>query len=208
MPLIHPATQKKIAGFIPMGSMMVIPQPLNSHLKTIANQKPLLTASLLVNTTVASQIRNFTFGAVKHPLEELLFERENMYDEVMFRFFRTCIDDTSAGVVSQFSDSIRKGEMLSSDGRYSYTNNMSRVSVPILIMAGASDGFVTEEVMKGSYDRVSSKDKSMLIFSKANGYSADYGHCDLILGKNSEKDVYPPILQWLDKRTAKRFWKF
>ncbi len=197
--------QDNIAGFIPISSMMVISQPLNPHLKSIADQKPLLTASLLVNSTVASQLRNLTFGTVKHPMEELLFKRENMYDEVMFRFFRTCIDDTSAGVVSQFSDSIRKGEMLSSDRKYSYTDNMSLVNVPILIMVGASDGFVTEKVMRDSYDMVSSKDKNIIIFSKAHGYSTDYGHCDLILGKNSEKEVYPVILEWLDKRAAKKW---
>lgn len=195
-----------IAGFIPLGSMMVIPRPLTPHLKTIANQKPLLAASLLVNTTIASQFRNFTFGTIKHPIEELMFERENMRDEVVVRFFRKCIDDTSAGVVTQFSDSIRKGEMMSSDRRYSYTDNMHRIIVPILIMGGSKDGFVDAEALKDSYDMVSSRDKTVVIASKANGYSTDYGHCDLILGKDSEKEVYPLILNWLDKRTMRKSW--
>jgi len=196
--------QEKIAGFIPVGSMMVVPQPLTPHLEKIANQKQLLKASLLVNTTLASQVSNFTLGAVKSPIEELLLKRENMYDEVVFRFFRTCIDDTSPGVVGQYSDSIRKGEMLSYDGRYSYTDNMRRVTVPTLFISGGSDGFVSEEIMKKCYDAVSSKDKQIIIFSKANGYSMDYGHSDVIVGKNSGKDVYPEILTWLDKRAPVR----
>ena len=69
-------------------------------------------------------------------------------------------------------------------------------------MGGNTDGFVTEEGLRSIYDSVSSKDKTVKIFSQANGYSADYGHCDLILGRNSEKDVYPVILNWLNERTA------
>jgi len=193
--------QSDIAGFIPISSMMVIPQLLSPHLKTIANQKPLLTASLLINTTVASQLRNFTLGTVKHPIEELLFERENMDMDVMFRFFRVCIDDTSAGVVAQFSDSIRVGSIISSDRKYNYADNMRRINVPILIMGGSADGFVNKEALMAPYIRVSSRDKNIIIFSKENGYSTDYGHCDLLLGKNSEKEVYPVILEWLDERT-------
>lgn len=199
--------QDDVAGFIPLGSMMVMPQPLTPHLKRIASQKPLLTASLIVNTTVASQFRNFTFGAVKNPIEDLLFEKENMRDELVVRFFRKCIDDTSAGVVTQFSDSIREGEMMSSDRRYSYTGNMGRIKVPILLMGGSADGFVKEGELRAAYDKVSSRDKSVVIASKANGYSTDYGHCDLILGKNSESEVYPVILGWLDERTRARWWK-
>jgi polyhydroxyalkanoate synthase len=192
--------QEDIAGFIPISSMMLIEQPLTPHLKRIASQKPLLTASLLVNSTVASQARNFTLGTVKHPIEDMLFKRENMYTDVMYRFFRLCIDDTSAGVVTQFSDSIRKGSILSHDGKYNYTANMYRIKVPIMVMGGGADEFADETVLKKSFGRVTSRDKSIVVFSKEKGYSVDYGHCDLILGKNSKKEVYPVILSWLDKR--------
>jgi len=196
--------QDNIAGFMPLGSMMFMPRPLTPHLKRIANQKPLLTASLIVNTTVASQFRNFTFGAVKNPIEKLLFESANMSDSVLVRFFRRCIDDTAAGVVMQFSDSIRNGEMLSVDRRYSYTGNLHRITVPILIMGGSKDGFVDAEALKNAYDSVASRDKSLVIASVENGYTADYGHCDLVIGKNVAQDVYPAILNWLNERTVKK----
>lgn len=195
-------TQNEIAGFIPIGSMMVISQPLSPHLETIANQKPLMAASLLINTTVASQLRNFTLGTVKNPIEDLLIKRENMYNDVIFRFFRVAIDDTSPGVVSQFSDSIKEGNIISSDTSYNYTDNMYLIRVPILVMGGGADGFVTEKSLRDSFEAVSSKDKHIVIFSRSYGYSTDYGHCDLVLGKNSEKEVYPVILNWLDERAA------
>ncbi|MBN1872072.1 MAG: trehalose-phosphatase [Candidatus Omnitrophica bacterium] len=195
--------QDDIAGFIPVGSMIIIPDPLTPHLRRIASQKPILTASLIVNTTVASQVRNYTLGAVKNPIEELLFERDNMYNDVVFRLFREAIDDTSAGVVGQFSDSIKRGAFLSADLTHNYTEDLSKITVPILIIGGSNDGFVTKKVLRDSYDIVSSKDKSIFIFSKGYGFSTNYGHCDVLLGKNAEVEVYPVILSWLDKRSLK-----
>jgi len=191
-----------IAGFVSIGSMMVITQPLSTGLKMIANQKPLLTASLLINTTAASQFRNFTLGTVKNPIEELLMDEENMEKGVINKFFNMAIDDTSPGVVAQFSDSIKTGKMVSSDTSYSYTANLPLITTPILILGGNKDGFVSEEGLGKTYIMVGSEDKKLVIFSKSNGYSTNYGHCDLVLGKNSEQEVYPVILNWLNERTA------
>ena len=193
--------QSDIAGFIPVGSMMFVQQPLTPGLKMIADQKPLLTASLLINTSMASQFRNITLGAMKSPIEDLLMKRENMENKVVFRFFNEAIDDTSPGVVAQFSNSIRLGKMVSSDGKFDYAGALGRINVPVLMLVGSADGFVSEGALKQAFDNVSSKDKAVTVFSQANGYSTDYGHCDLILGKDSEKEVYPVILNWLNQRT-------
>jgi len=192
-----------IAGFIALASMMVVPRELNAQLNTIANQKPILNASLLINSTVASQLRNFTFGAVSHPIENLLFNEENMRQKTLYRFFRICIDDTSSGVVTQFSDSIRLGSIFSADRRYNYTNHIWKVDTPILIAGGKADRFVGERELGLCYEMLSSADKDIIIFSEENGYCADYGHCDLILGKNSESEIYPAILAWLDERVSR-----
>ncbi len=194
--------QDEVAGFIPIGTMMFVRHPLNPALEMVSKQRPLLTTSLLINSGVASQLRSFTLGAVKNPIEELLLKRENMDERAVSRFFRLAIDDTSSGVVRQFSNSIRTGKMLSNDGRFNYADALCIVKTPLLIMGGNADGFVTEDGLRSIYNSVSSTDKGIVIFSQANGYSADYGHCDLILGRNSEKEVYPVILNWLDARTA------
>ncbi len=194
--------RNNVAGFISLSSMMTIPKPINPQLEAAANERQLLTASLLLNATIASQLRNYTLGNIKIPIEELLMNKGNMETDVIYRFFRVAIDDTSPGIMTQFADSLKAGKMLSNDGKINYTDSMNLVKVPILIAGGGRDGFVTEKGLRGTYDAISSSDKSIVIFSKSNGYSADYGHCDLILGKDSERDVYPVILKWLDARVG------
>ncbi len=196
--------QDDIAGFIPIGSMMIIPKPLTPHLKRIAEQEPLLKASLIINTRTAAQLRSYTLGAVKYPIEELLLKRENMDEGIIYRLFRDCISDTSAGVVSQFADSIREGNILSADKKYNYTARMDEIHVPVLILGGGDDAFVSREGLLECYEALSSRDKSIVICSKDTGYSADYGHCDLLLGKKSAEEVYPAILDWLDERAEEK----
>ncbi|MBL7170451.1 MAG: alpha/beta fold hydrolase [Candidatus Omnitrophica bacterium] len=196
--------QDDIAGFIPIGSMMLIPKPLTPHLKKIADQESLLRASLIINTRTAAQLRTYSLNKVKYPIEELLLNRENMDDGIIYRLFRNCVSDTSSGVVSQFANSIRQGSILSSDKSYNYSANINHITVPILILSGGADPFVSEDTLREYYKKVSSRDKEIIICSKDTGYSADYGHCDLLLGKKSKDEIYPVILNWLDERTEEK----
>jgi pimeloyl-ACP methyl ester carboxylesterase len=189
-----------VAGFISLSTMMIIEKPLNPHLEVAAHERQLLTASLLFNAAVAAQIRNYSLGTIKIPIEELLMNKDNMERDVIYRFFRVVIEDASPGIMTQFANSLEAGKMVSSDGKFNYTDSMGLVKVPMLVAGGSADGFVTEKGLGDTYEAVSSGDKSLVIFSKANGYSVDYGHCDIILGKNSQKEVYPVILKWLDER--------
>ena len=110
------------------------------------------------------------------------------------------MDDTSPGVIKQYSNMIISGEFMSVDKKEDYTKKLHLIRVPMLIIAGRGDEMATVETMQYLYDNISSKDKELHVFSKKNGYSADYGHCDLILGKNSKEEVYSYIYDWLKKR--------
>jgi len=47
---------------------------------------------------------------------------------------------------------------------------------------------------------VGSTDVAFREFSRRAGYSADYSHLDLNLGKNAKEEVYPVIYEWLKER--------
>jgi alpha-beta hydrolase superfamily lysophospholipase len=193
----------RVAGFISLSSMVVIPRPLDPRLEAAACEKQLLTAALLLNATIAAQLRNYTHGTIKSPIEELLMNKGNMEKAVVSSFFRAAVDDTSPGIMDQFAASLRAGRMLSADGKFDYTGAMHLVKTPILVAGGSADSIVAERGLKSTYEAVSSPDKSIVVFSKAGGYSTDYGHCDLILGRNSAEEVYPVLLRWLDERAAR-----
>jgi len=190
---------RNIKNFVAVGSMINVKQPPNKMMDMIASQKPITNASLLINTTVAYQLRNLTLGTIKLPWENLFYNKENMDDITAIKMFRFTIDDTAPGVISQFSDMIKSGDFISVNKNFNYTKNLNRITLPVLLIAGSNDKMGTVETATYAFEHISSKNKQLHIFSKLNGYSADYGHCDLILGKKSKEEIYPYIYNWLIK---------
>jgi pimeloyl-ACP methyl ester carboxylesterase len=84
---------------------------------------------------------------------------------------------------------------------YSYTENLSRFSTPLLIIAGGQDKMAPKTDMLYVRDHVGSTDVTYLEFSKDAGYHADYGHLDLNIGMRVREDVYPKIYDWLVKQS-------
>jgi pimeloyl-ACP methyl ester carboxylesterase len=86
---------------------------------------------------------------------------------------------------------------------YSYTQNLSRFTAPLLVIAGGSDKMAPKADMQYVKNHVGSTDVSYLEFSKEAGYRADYGHLDLNIGIHAREEVYPKIYDWLKGRTSK-----
>jgi hypothetical protein len=45
-----------------------------------------------------------------------------------------------------------------------------------------------------------SADKTLMRFGRAEGHVADYGHCDLVWSRYAPKEIFPPLIDWLDAR--------
>ncbi len=128
---------------------------------------------------------------------DLLFNPSNMDPKATAKFFRDVISDTAANVLRQFLHSAAKNDFLSFDGEYSYARNHYRADRPILCIAGANDNLVSPNNVLAVFKRLSSKDKTYILLSRNNGFSADYGHADIVVGKKARFEVYPIIDLWL-----------
>ena len=80
---------------------------------------------------------------------------------------------------------------------YDYKDNLTKFIHPLLAIAGGADKEAPPEEVLQTMKRVGSTDKIAHVFSKTNGYIADYGHLDLNLGKKVKEEVYPVIAEWL-----------
>ncbi len=89
------------------------------------------------------------------------------------------------------------------DKQNAYCKGLEKITVSTLFAAGLVDNFSGIVNMDEAYRRFSSVDKTRLIFLEANGYSTEYGHMDLILGKAAPAEVYPEIARWLKERSQR-----
>lgn len=124
-----------------------------------------------------------------------LFNPENTKPETAKRSVGVASEiTTSNSLWFQFGKFVETGEFTDPAGR-PYLEGLPECRIPLLIMAGAGDSFTPVEAVTDPCG--SCPNMECLTLGKTTGFSADYGHLDLIIGKRVEEEVYPLILKRL-----------
>jgi len=84
------------------------------------------------------------------------------------------------------------------EGMLDYYDHLDRITAPLQLIAGAGDGLTPPADIQFVFDRVSSEDKEFLLCGRENGFSADYGHIDMVLGTRAPVEVFPHIARWIE----------
>jgi esterase/lipase len=83
------------------------------------------------------------------------------------------------------------GDWVDPQTLYDYTAHLSKITVPLLAIAGDQDTSDPKDDILYSYEHVSSTMKTFVNISS-------YGHMDIITGDDANVRVFPHIIQWLD----------
>ena len=89
--------------------------------------------------------------------------------------------------------------MLSADRKTDYAALLGRVKTPTLLVAGEGDIMSDIPSTELMYRALGSPDKDLMEFGKSHGQVADYGHCDLVWSRHAPREVFPRLIDWLDK---------
>jgi polyhydroxyalkanoate synthase len=130
----------------------------------------------------------------------LFYYKENTEPEVEHALRSVSTNNESPNVFKQFANGIKTGEIQSLDGNTSYTANIKNITVPVFLIAGRRDHLGTPMIVRQVYDNIGSSDKTILVAGRAEGMNEDYGHVDLVMGTNTDKDINVPIANWLNER--------
>eukprot|EP01064_Diplonema_japonicum_P003792 TRINITY_DN1248_c0_g3_i1.p1 TRINITY_DN1248_c0_g3~~TRINITY_DN1248_c0_g3_i1.p1 ORF type:complete len:1153 (+),score=332.37 TRINITY_DN1248_c0_g3_i1:63-3521(+) len=91
---------------------------------------------------------------------------------------------------------VRKGHLVNCDGKEVYMQNMANLDLPILFISGAENECFLPEATKRTYE-------NLCTAYGPDNYSRKviegYGHIDCIFGRNAHVDVFPHILEHLNK---------
>jgi len=131
--------------------------------------------------------------------DELLYNSKNIEPTARRQMLREIVSPLSRGEVRQIGTSRADGEFRSADGQTTYRLALGEVEVPLLFLAGRADHLGTPDRVRAYYDAVGSPHKELIVLSRANGYTADYGHLDLGVGDHAIDDVYPEIAEWFER---------
>jgi pimeloyl-ACP methyl ester carboxylesterase len=189
---------ERIANFVGMGSTII---------QATTPQRDMLQANLGIRTllTVASAGRlgrplTYLRPPGMDAIDRFYYTTENVDRGTISKFYGYALEDPGPGALRQFAPYLRYGHLLSADRRIDYSARLGEVSVPTLMVAGARDLISDVPSTRMTFDALGGADKTLVVFSKANGHIADYGHCDLAWSRYAPREVFPVVIEWLDRR--------
>jgi predicted alpha/beta hydrolase len=136
-------------------------------------------------------------GIPPWPIGPYLANADNMEPQVIRQAIANVTADVLGGVGRQFQRWVLSGRFDGEDG-FDYRAAMKSVTIPVLLMAGLKDllappasVLAAKELLGGTVEYV--------LLARSHGFSADYGHGDLTLGKNAPDEVFPRVAEFLER---------
>ncbi len=133
-------------------------------------------------------------------VDALLMDEDNVSADARKQMYRSIVSPMSRGELHQLRSMMAGGEFRSDDGAVDYAAALSDLHTPLLVIAGRGDRVAPPDRVKPYYDLAGSSDKKLVIASRANGFTHDYGHLDLAAGDTAGDEIHPLIIDWLDGR--------
>jgi pimeloyl-ACP methyl ester carboxylesterase len=182
---------------------MYMVHPANDVLELLAGQEDIVQVSnLTAGTNLRAVVGVLAGNMVSTPVDQLFLNDANVDPAIMRTFYYRNQDDISPGQLNQLLRFVRTGDFCSSDGQIDYTKNVSNIRVPVLQIVGQLDNFTSPGFVTEIHRRLGSTTKAMRVFGRINGYKADYGHDDIIIGKYARDEVFPYLTTWLKTESA------
>lgn len=112
------------------------------------------------------------------------------------RYFRNGVPDEAALLADQFARWIEDGVMVSLDGSRRWSEQLGAVRLPVLLLVGAADLQRPPQAVEATAQALGGPTRFVRA-GTADGFSVDYGHDDLIVGRPAPSEVFPLIRDWL-----------
>jgi pimeloyl-ACP methyl ester carboxylesterase len=180
-----------IGRLVTVGSQVTMPQ---GQLAVQFLQEMLVTRQ----GQLAGQIRGKELAEQTHrSVNNLFFNGRHVSPQVYEALTTYANDVPSIGLLQQYMALANRGELYDAQKQFNYTRALGNVRVPILISCGEADQLAPPPVQAYLHAHVGSQEKALVIFGRAQGFAADAGHNDSLVGLTSQPQVYPVIERWL-----------
>lgn len=188
----------RIANFVAMGATITYAKVPETDMLA-ANRQLRLLARFASPGRLGRPLMVARFPGLDQ-IDRFYYTESNVDRPTVARFYGYTLEDTGYSALAQLDPFLEYGHFISADRKIDYASKLGELSVPTLMVVG--DGDIMSDVPSSqlTFDAIGSRDKTMMRFGKAEGQVADYGHCDLVWSRYASREVFPPLIDWLDRR--------
>lgn len=194
---LDPSAHQRIANFVAMGSTITLTDAPKSDM-LMAN-RAIRTLNLFASPGRLGRPLTYFHMPGMNMIDSFYYSEDNVDRQTVSRFYGYTLEDPGPGAFRQLDRYLQQGHMHSADGRIDYSAMLDRVKVPILMIAGEADIISDVPSSELTYQSLGSADKTLMTFGTRHGQVADYGHCDLVWSRHAPREIFPPLIDWLDQ---------
>jgi len=122
-------------------------------------------------------------------------EKENVEREYVRRLMFRAIQNVPRGVLLQFRDWVMHDTFRSREGDIDFRARLRATKTPVLVVAAPNDRLARVDAVTRALPLLTRPE--YLLASVNEGFRADYGHIDVIFGREAHDDVFPRLLAFL-----------
>jgi pimeloyl-ACP methyl ester carboxylesterase len=115
----------------------------------------------------------------------------------MRRVMYRAVQDVPRGLMFQFKDWIDNDVVRSKDRGVDYRARLHGVAVPTLVVEAPADGLADTVAVRRALPLLPHAEH--FVAGRASGCRVDYGHIDVLFGRDAPRDVHPRVLAFLDR---------
>lgn len=131
------------------------------------------------------------FSGYWHPaLFDVSINMRNVERRVYRRLLANALENLQPGVLEQFAAFVREDSFRSMDGAIDYRAQMPLCRQPALFVSAEKDGLAPPAVVEAAFRLWGGPKRHF-------GSGRDYGHTDVLLGRNAPEVVFPMIRDFL-----------
>ena len=173
-----------------------------SYLNNDSTWKSLIKSSSLnpwIDFPSIGKIVSPLLGRFYFPKKAKVYFSKNIDHQTARALSANSLENIPTGLLEQLKIWIKNDEEMSVDRKWDYRQGLKNIVIPSLFMVGKGDMVVVPSSTKFVWENINSKDKKFVLLSKEDGMSSDYCHVSIITGSKTPQEVFPYILEWIEK---------
>ncbi|MBL8950459.1 MAG: alpha/beta fold hydrolase [Myxococcaceae bacterium] len=193
-----PDVQALVAGVVTIGSPVFF-SGLQGRTKAALALGRFAAWPRRVHLNVLARLALPLAGITPAYFTEGMLNAANVDGSIRRRSLASMIAPIWRGVLLQMSDWVTNDVLRSRDGKTDYRERIAKLTVPLLTVGGAVDRLAPLDAVKKAHELAGSPDKTLLV-EWPDG--VQYGHGDLLLGRQAPTHVYVRLIDWLGRHST------
>lgn len=191
----HP---ERIATFVGMGSTVILADA--PEVQMLRANRGLRALLRVVSTGRLARPMKYGRMPGLEKVDQFYYTAANVESRTIDRFYGYALENPGRGALAQLDPYLEFGRMVSADRSVDYTAKLPSITTPTLMIAGEGDVMSDIPSTLLTFNALGSPDKTLQRFGKRDGHVDDYGHCDLVWSRYAPVEIFPSLIEWLDRR--------